>query len=347
MADETTERAMSVFMTKVGPLPLWVWLAAGVAIWWYLNKRQAASTTAATGTNQQTDPAGNIGSIDPATGYVYGTPEDTAALAANNAGTSSSSTTPGTTPGQQTYTDNNAWAIAAVNYLVGLGIDATTANQAIQLYLSSQSLTTAQQGDVNLAVQALGSPPSPPGPSNGNPPPVTTPPGSGSGTVTVPKVTGLPVDSAKTAITGAGLVVGNGASATSGTVNSQTPGAGAKVAKGSKVDLGVTSSPGTGGGGGSKGPTAAVPTGLVISAKSAHSLRASWKASKNAKSYHVKCAPMGGGTAIPDQDVTGTSAVFSNLTGGKSYVVDVWAQPEAGPVGSGPHAEVSTTLPRT
>ena len=67
---------------KVGPLPLGVWLAAGIGIWWYLRKKQsgAAPGTASTQAGYGTDPAGNTGYIDPQTGYVQGSPEDLAAL---------------------------------------------------------------------------------------------------------------------------------------------------------------------------------------------------------------------------------------------------------------------------
>lgn len=163
---------------KIGPLPLWAWAAAAVGIWWYFQRQQSKSGSQAP--NQQTDPAGNIGSIDPATGYVYGTPEDTAALAANNAGTTGSgSSGTNATTGAQTYADNNSWGIAAVNYLVGRGIDATVANSAISAYLGSQPLTTSQQADVNLAIQVLGAPPSLPSPAQTTP--VTTPGGGNTG----------------------------------------------------------------------------------------------------------------------------------------------------------------------
>jgi hypothetical protein len=161
---------------KVGPLPLWIWLGAGIAIILYLREKQSGgglssllggSSSASAVPNEQTDPAGNIGSIDPATGYVYGTPEDLAALAANN-DTSTTDTNP-TSPGAATYADNAAWSEAAVNYLVGLGISPTEASQAIQLYLSSQTLTTQQQADVNEAIQALGAPPTLPGPTSPGP----------------------------------------------------------------------------------------------------------------------------------------------------------------------------------
>jgi hypothetical protein len=198
MADEAS-KGLDFLKQKVGPLPLFVWLGAGIGIWWYL-ERQKSSSSASQAANQQTDPAGNVGSIDPATGYVYGTPEDEAALASQNSGsTGEGSGGTGSTSGGQTYADNNAWGIAAVNYLVGIGIDGTTANQAIELYLSSQALTSEQQGDVNLAIQSLGPPPSLPGPVSTNPPPVTTPgpPGTGGSPVSTsaPAPTGLTVTS--------------------------------------------------------------------------------------------------------------------------------------------------------
>lgn len=68
---------------KVGPLPLGVWLAGGLGIWWYLRKKGTGGGAAATATTQAgygTDPAGNTGYIDPSTGYVQGSPEDLSAL---------------------------------------------------------------------------------------------------------------------------------------------------------------------------------------------------------------------------------------------------------------------------
>jgi hypothetical protein len=172
-------KGLDFLKQKVGPLPLWVWLAAGIAIIYYIREKQSggglsslfgggSSSSASAVPNEQTDPAGNIGTIDPATGYVYGTPEDLAALAANNDTGTGTGTNP-TSPGGTTYADNNAWGEAAVNYLVGLGINPTEATQAIQLYLNSQTLTTQQQADVNEAIQALGAPPTLPGPTSPGP----------------------------------------------------------------------------------------------------------------------------------------------------------------------------------
>lgn len=69
---------------KVGPLPLGVWLAAGIVAVWYFRKQQAGQSANPAAQQSQTgygtDPAGNTGYIDPQTGYVYGSAEDIAAL---------------------------------------------------------------------------------------------------------------------------------------------------------------------------------------------------------------------------------------------------------------------------
>jgi hypothetical protein len=158
---------------KIGPLPVGVWLVIAAAVYWYVVKKNKA----APGAGQATDPAGNVGNINPQTGYVYGTPEDQAALGGGSTslGTSSDSGTGGSTVAGQ-YADNQAWAVAAINYLVSIGVDATEANTAITTFLASQQLTPQQQADVNLVIQRLGAPPSPPEPG-GHPGPIVTPPG--------------------------------------------------------------------------------------------------------------------------------------------------------------------------
>lgn len=297
MADDAPAKAakggLSFLKQKAGPLPLGVWLIAGVGIWWYL-QRQQASSSAASGVP-----------VDPATGFPSGSAQDAAALAGQGDGTTGTGNAgQGATSGGQSYADNNTWGIAAINYLVGLGIDATTANQAIENYLNSLPLSTAQQGDVNLAIQALGPPPSLPGPVTGNPPPVARPPGSSGGQKPPPS------------------------------------GGGSPPPRGGKPPGPVT---------GGKKPTASVPTGLVVSAKHSTSLAVKWNKSRNATGYHVLCTDMAT-KKITNQFDTGPAQASANcggLTPGHSYVIDVWAQPEAGPPGTGPHAEVSTTLPRT
>ena len=189
-AGPTKALSNSFFTKKLGPLPMWLIILGGIALlYYYESRKKAGSSATATGANQQTDPAGNIGSIDPATGYVYGTPEDTAALASNNAGTGGAATgTTGTGAGggASTYVDNNAWASAAINALVARGIDPTSANEAITEYLAGQALTSQQQADISMAIDSVGSPPTLPGPV-GNPP--VTQPGPPSTTLPAPPVT--------------------------------------------------------------------------------------------------------------------------------------------------------------
>lgn len=187
---------------KAGPLPIWVWLVILGGIVYYIRSKQSGSSlfggTGSATPNLQKDPAGNIGTIDPATGYVYGTPEDNAALAANNAGVSGpGGASGGTVAGS--YTNDADWGRAAINYLVGLGVDPTQANEAIQQFLSGQQLTSQQQSDVNLAIQSLGAPPQPPGPVGTPPGQVVTPPG-GTGAGTCPS--GYTYSATKTNATG-------------------------------------------------------------------------------------------------------------------------------------------------
>lgn len=167
--------------TKVGPLPIGVWVVVGLGVFLYV-QHQRSSAAAGAGSGQQIDSAGNVGIIDPATGYVSGSPQDTAALGQSAGGGGSTDTSGAgsgaTTAGQ--YATNDDWARAAVNYLVGLGVDPTVAGQAIQQYLASQTLTTTQQGDLNLAIQSLGAPPTLPPPAASNPTPITTAPGGGT-----------------------------------------------------------------------------------------------------------------------------------------------------------------------
>ncbi len=160
---------------KIGPLPLGVWLIIAAGIFYYIYKKNNAGGSS----GLQTDPAGNVGTINPATGYVAGSSEDTAAMASGGSGlgtgTDTGSTGGSTTAGQ--YADNNAWAVAAINYLVSIGVDATSANTAVTQFLSSQTLTTSQQAEINLVIQRLGAPPSPPEPG-GSTTPIVTPPSS-------------------------------------------------------------------------------------------------------------------------------------------------------------------------
>jgi hypothetical protein len=199
MPDTAVPKGFGFLSDKVGPLPLWMWITAGIGVWFFLmRKPSGAQSPAATQsqTGYGTDPAGNTGYIDPQSGYVYGSAEDIASLQQQGqvAGNMFAGQDQAKTP-TGGYADNTAWSVAAINYLVAQGVDPTQATQSIQQYLAGQTLTTQQQAQVNLAVHALGAPPSPPGPSGTQPGQVVPPPTDGKPPpVTVPPPTHLQVD---------------------------------------------------------------------------------------------------------------------------------------------------------
>lgn len=167
MADEVesaTKGAGNFLTHKVGPLPLGVWMVAAIGIYYVVGHK--SKTAGSTGPTALT-PSGTVGT----TGGI-----GSSDMASGGGGGSDGSTGSGggTIAGQ--YATNDAWARAAINYLVGRGVDPTAANSAITTFMASQPLSTEQQGDVNLAIQALGAPPQPPQPGTA-PPPVVTPPG--------------------------------------------------------------------------------------------------------------------------------------------------------------------------
>jgi hypothetical protein len=158
---------------KIGPLPVVVWIGIAIVVFYYVSKRNGGG---AAQSGPETDPAGNVGTINPQTGYVYGSTEDQAALGSGSGsiGSSADEGTGGSTVAGQ-YADNNAWAVAAINYLVSISVDATAANTAVTQFLGSQQLTTDQQAMINLVIQRIGAPPSPPEPGGSNPPIVNPP----------------------------------------------------------------------------------------------------------------------------------------------------------------------------
>jgi hypothetical protein len=331
MADSNSG-ALAFLRQKAGPLPVWAWLAGFAVIWWYYQRQNSAGSAAnaassTTGTGYGTDPAGNTGYIDPETGYVYGSAEDIAALQSENelaSNTDASSSGSGT----GTYTDDNAWAEAAINYLVARGVDPTTANQAITLYLSGQNLTTEQQADVNLAIQGIGAPPQLPGPSTGNPTPVQ------GTTVTVPNVVGMTAANAATAIRAAGLVFGTGGVAASETVTAQSPAAGTTVSSGTTVTITAkaassTSTGTTTGTSGSKtaAKAPAMPGG-IHGTPYTNRIDLAWTAVPTATQYRIRATYQ---SAVVYNGTSSTNhATVTGLAPNRTYTIHVAAGNSAG-----------------
>lgn len=219
----------------------------------------APATTQAASTDQ-TDPAGNVGQIDPATGYVYGSPEDEQALSqgstadysdleddlgddsgidpntgipyadeigSGESGTGTTTTTPTTreTWLEQAISDMNAPSLATIAPSVWAGIAVSSADKATFLE----------------AVALEGSPP------GGYPSPIKltdTPAQAGpTSSVTVPKVTGERGEVARQNLQAAGFKVSQSPSTTpkgkTTTVTGQTPAGGSKAKKGATVHLTV------------------------------------------------------------------------------------------------------------
>lgn len=153
----------------VGPLPLYVWLGAGVAglgLAWYWNKRRKAG--GADSADDTTDPAAVDGGAAAAaatpflpTSFVVGGGGGTGGNA-----TGSSATPTGDSPVPDSsapagYTSNGAWRNAAIGALGKLGFSTVLVDDALARYLESQPLTANQAQVVQTALQVVGPAPDP------------------------------------------------------------------------------------------------------------------------------------------------------------------------------------------
>jgi hypothetical protein len=154
-----------------------------LGIEWYRNRSTSStgSSTAAATSDQGTDPAGNVGTIDPATGYVEGSPEDLSSLdtqagyATGDEGTTTGDTSATTGP---PFTTNAAWSQYAINYLTqNENVDPGTVGQVLGAYLTGQAISAADKAMVDDAIAVAGYPPV--SGANGYPPAINV---SGSAT---------------------------------------------------------------------------------------------------------------------------------------------------------------------
>src|SRR5271157_2566696 len=124
----------SFFTNRLGPLPVWGWLAVLVGaagLWWFLHRNSASST-------------------------VPGT-----LLVGNNAGGPSDiGVGTGTTP--TTSSTNADWVSQAYQYLVNsLGYTTTDVTNALQAYGAGQPLNQQEYNIVENAINGIGAPPIP------------------------------------------------------------------------------------------------------------------------------------------------------------------------------------------
>lgn len=152
----------AVLHKKLGPFPVVAWGGIGVVAGYYVYRtRKAAGSGVRTGTDGGTGGDGTVA----ATGSGSYSP----------VGSGAGNNSPGSgNGGSSTFSDNQAWSTAAISYLVGSGYEGVLANQAVQSFLASYPLTSAQQSMVNLAIGKIGPPPEAVPPSQENPNPIQT-----------------------------------------------------------------------------------------------------------------------------------------------------------------------------
>ena len=269
-------------------------VGTAVVIYYARSKKAAAAPAAATPADQYPadGTSGNpsdLYSTDPATGQTYG--DELAGsggmLGAFGSGAASGQyydpatgaydltapygtqpvTQPFQTPGGPPFSANSAWADWVIQELAvqNTSIDTGALTDALGVYLAGQVPTAAQKTLIFDATAIAGNPPV--AGAGGYPPNVKAPAQPGmSGTAQVPNLKGKTAAAAAAALTTLGLVAHNGGgNAATGTVSSQTPGAGATVAEGSTVDLGFTA----GAAGGMPAGQVTIPVTFGASASSA------------------------------------------------------------------------------
>lgn len=169
MADAAPPSGGKVNVPGVGKVkPVYILAGVGgVLLLIVLKNRNSGSAAAgAAAAGQSTDPAGNVGVIDPATGYVYGSPQDQAALATSagsSAAGSGGDTGTGNVGSQVTngppFTSNAAWSQYAITILTGNGYDAGTLTDELGMYLAGAAVTPLQEDDINAAIAVANYPP--------------------------------------------------------------------------------------------------------------------------------------------------------------------------------------------
>ena|SRR5258707_4168566 len=173
---------------------------------YYYRKQKTSQANKASVTAAGTD------SIDPATGYPYGSPEDAAALQTQGnyqspigggySGYSGGGSSSGSSPGS--FTNNAQWAQFVEGYEINnMGADAPTVGDAIGKYLLGHSLITDAMISIVQSAIAIGGFPPVPGP-NGNPPnyitSATTPPNPAPTPTPTPTPTSGPMQTSNVSI---------------------------------------------------------------------------------------------------------------------------------------------------
>lgn len=140
-AATSAKNAPSALSKKVGPLPIGAWIgiiAAGVLIAYVINSRGGSGGSQTVLEVAPDGTTGNDSGVGDGTvgGWMY--QQATAAVAA------------------KTYTSNEAWGRAAIQYLIGQGYDAALADVAIRNYLGGKNISSQMRPLITAALEGLG-----------------------------------------------------------------------------------------------------------------------------------------------------------------------------------------------
>lgn len=144
--------AKGLFSKQIGPLPVGVWVilvVGGLAMAYYFARNQKAGDT----TVSESSPQEGVGGLD--TSVISGPPP------------------------KATYTTNDEWASAAINWAIANNFDPQLSVDAVTRRLEGQQLSTAENAIIRAIFKNVGPPPLlPPAPENppSSPPPPTPPP---------------------------------------------------------------------------------------------------------------------------------------------------------------------------
>jgi hypothetical protein len=138
-----------VLTRKIGPLPAGAWAAAilgGLGVSYFLRHRGSAAASASPDTTM----ADTVAPTDAPTGGTGG-------ASMSLPGNISPAVDTGA-PDMEAFTisTNAEWRQQAVKWLVGNGVGAISAEQAVANYLSGGTLTAEQANNINRAVAAIG-----------------------------------------------------------------------------------------------------------------------------------------------------------------------------------------------
>lgn len=130
-----------------------------VGVAYYRHKQNTANASA----SAVTDP----NSIDPATGYAYGSTQDQSALTANATDTAAYNASGGGNTGTSTPiqaygppSSNGAWTQQATAYLVDtVGLASASVSAALAKYISGEAVTDAEKSIIEQAIASEGLPP--------------------------------------------------------------------------------------------------------------------------------------------------------------------------------------------